>query len=236
MKLSDFNQTSKKTAVKALREHYGIPFNVDRLNGHKASTLLRGVKTAITETKNSANYRSLNKSELMKLVFMEQALSARLSELRAMRPRLVIENKEVQRSQSMVAAQEMVNSIQKMIEQVSDMVVKELPALSDSIESDIDVNMGNQFNQTVGEALKGLQQTLEQTRDSLNSALDSISGEGGEQVADFGAEMGGEEGMEPEGEMPAEPEAEMPAEPEGEMPEMPEEPEEPEASVGRRKR
>lgn len=233
MKLSDFNQSSKKTAIKALRENYGIKFNVDNLNSSKTSIMLKQVKSLISETKSTVNYRnSFDKSSLMKLVFMEQALTARLSELRKMRSRMVIENVEVERSRSVVAAQEMINSIQKMIEQVSDMVVKELPALSQSIEDDIDINKGKQFSQSASEILKGLQQTLEQSRDGMSEALNAVASDG-EAVTDFES-MGGEEetGMEGGEEMPQE-EPEMPEE----EPEMPaEEPEAEEPSVGRLKR
>jgi hypothetical protein len=234
MKLSDFNQSPKRTAIKALNENYGIKFNVDNLNASKASLMLSEVKKIIAETKTSVNYRnSFDKSSLMKYVFMEQALTARLSEIRKMRSRFVIENVEVEKSRSVVAAQEMINSIQKMIEQVSDMVVKELPALSQSIEDDIDINKGKQFQQSANETLKALQQTLEQSRDAMSAALDAIASDG-EAVADFDAMGGGEEEM--GAGMEGGEEAEMPEE----MPEMPEEePEEPEQeepSVGRMKR
>ena len=85
----------------------------------------------------------------------------------------------------------MVDSVQKMIEEVSDMLVKELPALTDSIQSEIGVNESEQFNQQVTEALTALQSALTQSQGTLKGALGTITGQGG---AGFGAEPGADMG------------------------------------------
>jgi hypothetical protein len=128
---------------------------------------------------------------------MEQALSKQFAYLSTQRPRIVVENEEVEKSQTILAAQDMVDSIQKMVEQVSDMIVKELPALTDSVESEIGVNESQTFNQQATEALTSLQATLSQSQATLKSALGGITGQGGAEAfdagADMGADMGGQE-------------------------------------------
>jgi hypothetical protein len=135
----------------------------------------------------------------MKLVFMEQALADRFNQLRLMpQPRIVVENEEVEKSQVVLAAQDMVDTVQKMVEQVSDMLVKELPALSDSIQSEIGVNEAEQFTSQTTEALTSLQAALSQSQATLKSALNSITGQGGMAADAFGgsgmdADLGGDD-------------------------------------------
>jgi hypothetical protein len=129
----------------------------------------------------------------MKLVFMEQALSQHYSALKS-RPqtRIVVENEEVEKSQTILAAQDMVDSIQKMVEQVSDMIVKELPALVDSVQSEIGVNESSSFQQQATEALTSLQAALTQSQTTMKAAVNGITGQGGAAAFDdgMGADMG----------------------------------------------
>ena len=232
MKLKDLNQKPVKVATRALRENYNIELAVERMNSYQTSTMLRKVRGLLAETRATA---PSNLQGQMKLKFMEQALAARLHELRSTRSRIVFENEEVDKSQAVLAAQEMADSVQKMIEQVSDMLVKELPALVDSIQSDIGINEGEQFNQQAGEALRALQDALTQSKTALSGAVGTITGQGGE--ADFSAGMdAGAEDMEA---LPAPGDEDMgeelpPEDVAGELP--PEEPEEPVPAVGRERR
>jgi hypothetical protein len=78
----------------------------------------------------------------------------------------------------------MVDQVQKMVEEVSDMLVKELPALTSGVQSEIGVNESETFNQQVTEALTALQASLTQSKGTLQSALNGITGQGGDMAAD----------------------------------------------------
>ena len=187
MELNDLNK--KNVASKALRESFSYNFNTSRLDKSQANTMLRKVRGLINESKKSHNYhRNHSDPTYMKLVFMEQALSARVNYLNSLpKPRIVVENEEVEKSQVILAAQDMIDSVQKMIEEVSDMLVKELPALSDSIESEIGANESEQFNSQVSQSLSSLNSALQETQASLKSSLNVITGQGS--VGEFGGEM-----------------------------------------------
>lgn len=237
MRLSELNQNPVTVAVRALRENYSVDLDVGKLDITRTSTMLKKVRALLGELRESSHS---DKQSRMKLVFMEQALSAHLSSLRARAARVVFENEEVDKSQAVLAAQDMVDTVQKMMEQVSDMLVKELPALVDSIQSDIGVNEGEQFNQQVSEGLKALQDALTQSRTTLSGALGMITGQGGgEQAFDSGVDdMGAGEDL---GELPPEGSEDLAdiggEEDLGELPaEEPEELEAPEPAVGRQKR
>jgi hypothetical protein len=114
---------------------------------------------------------------------MEQALADHFSYLQSLpKTRIVVENEEVEKSQVVLAAQDMVDQIQKMVEEVSDMLVKELPALTSGVQSEIGVNESETFNQQVTEALTSVQAALTQSKGTMQSALNGITGQGGDMM------------------------------------------------------
>lgn len=180
MKLTDFDNKPSFNAVKALKENYNVPFKVQKMNFVATRDMLKKVRGLISETKNSNEfYESQNNPSYLKLLFMEEALSKHFAELSAKRPVIVVENEEVEKSQVVLAAQDMVDTVQKMVEQVSDMLVKELPALVNSIQSEIGVNESATFNSQATEALTSLQTALTGSKTGLQNALNGITGMGG---------------------------------------------------------
>ena len=188
MKLTDFDKNPIENATKALKEHYNVPFNVRKMSYAQARDMLTRVRGLISETKKSNDfYESQQNSSYLKLVFMEQALSKHFAEISLHKPRIVVENEEVEKSQVVLAAQDLVDQVQKMVEEVSDMLVKELPALTDGVQSEIGVNESETFNQQVSEALTSLQAALNTSQTTLKSALNSITGQSGAEAFDAGA-------------------------------------------------
>ena len=174
MKLNDLD--TKQPAVKALKENFEVNFNVNALNKNQAQTMLNKVRGLISEAKEAKTFGAEYPS-YMKLVFMEQALKEHYKIVPAMkRTRVITENEEVNRSQVILAAQDMVDSVQKMLEEVSDMLVKEMPALIDSIQSEIGVNEAQAFDQTAGQGLAELNQCLVSVKGQLDQALAGVTG------------------------------------------------------------
>lgn len=203
MKLQNFD--SKKTATKALKEHYGIKFNATKLSLAETKQMLRKVRTLALESKQSTSFQNhQTNNSYMKLVFMEQALVEHYNQLLSKpKTRIVLETSKVEESQVFLAAQDVVDTVQKMIVDTSDILVKELPALVQSIKSDIGANEGDQYNEKVTQALTQLQSALATSKTELESALGVITGEGG------GMEFQDQEEMPSTPDMGA-PETEMP--------------------------
>lgn len=236
MNLHDLRENKRgKLAAKVLLENYGVQLNLKNLDFKQVNVMLGKIRGLINETRSSSKIHSSHENPgYLKLLMMEQALSDRLRELRY-QTRIIVENEEVQKSQVILAAQDMIDSIQKMLEQISKMNVEELPAVVDGITNEIGSNESEQFNQSVGTALNTLQQALSTAKQEVQSALGTITG-GAPAAASGGEEMGGMEA--PGSEMP-----ELPAEPGAgseelpELPELPEEPEEEEpVNIGRERR
>jgi hypothetical protein len=103
---------------------------------------------------------------------------------------------EVQQAQVVLAAQDMVDKMQDMIEDSTEMQFKELPALVDSIKNQIGQEQAAQFNSDAQAALSGLVQNLQGSKQQLEQALGVVTGQG--PVAMPGADAGM---MPPEGDM-----------------------------------
>jgi hypothetical protein len=84
---------------------------------------------------------------------------------------------EVQQAQVVLAAQDMVDKMQGMLEDVSELQFKELPALVDSIKNQVGIDQATQFNTDVSGALTALMQTLQGTKQQLDSALGVVTGQ-----------------------------------------------------------
>lgn len=184
MKLDNFNR--KNPAVKALKENFDFNLNLSKLNKAQTREMMVKFDKIIKETKKTKGYDSHRNPSYLKALMIAEALSKHYRSLG--NARIIVENTEVEKSQVILAAQDLVDQIQKMVEQVNDMLVKELPALADSIQSEIGVNEGNSYNEAATGALTTLNQTLSETRTALAGALNSLTGMGG---GDFGATPAG---------------------------------------------
>jgi hypothetical protein len=143
-----------------------------------------------------------------------QAMMAAESRLR--RAYRYLKESEVQQAQVVLAAQDMVDKMQSMLEDTTEMQFKELPALVDSIRNQIGMEQATQFNSDVTGALQGLVQNLQGAKQQLETALGVVTGQpaaldtsmaasgmpgaapapmpGAEMGADVGAEMGADIG------------------------------------------
>ena len=143
-----------------------------------------------------------------------QAMMAAESRLR--RAYRYLKESEVQQAQVVLAAQDMVDKMQSMLEDTTEMQFKELPALVDSIRNQIGMEQATQFNADVTGALQGLVQNLQGAKQQLETALGVVTGQpaaldtsmaasgmpgatpppvpGAEMGADIGADIGADVG------------------------------------------
>jgi hypothetical protein len=88
-----------------------------------------------------------------------------------------LKESEVQQAQVVLASQDMVDQVQKMIEQVTSMQFKDLPALIDQIKNEVGVDQAQQFNADATAALAGLTQNLQGSKGQLETALGVVTGQ-----------------------------------------------------------
>ena len=89
-----------------------------------------------------------------------------------------LQESEIQQAQVVLAAQDMVDRVQKMLEDVTSMQFKDLPALCDQVKNEVGVEQSVQFNTDANAALGGLVQNLQASKQQLEQALGVVTGQG----------------------------------------------------------
>ena len=182
MKLIELSPSKKISAQRALREHYEVAVDLDKLDSKKTRTMLNRVRGLLSESRiKGGNHNIHNEPSFNKLLMMEQMLSTHYEDLRQI-SNIVVENEEVQKSQVILGAQDLIDQIQKMIEQISKMNAEELPAVVTGITNEIGTTESEQFSSSTGEALSSLQQALATAKTSMTQALGVITGESVDEI------------------------------------------------------
>jgi len=110
----------------------------------------------------------------------------------------LLEN-EIGQAQTTIAAQDIADQIQSMIEKFADIKYKELPALHDSIRNAQGVDAAEAFNTALTGSLDTLTSSLEGTKSDVNNAVAELTGQEVASTGDLdldglegGDELGGE--------------------------------------------
>jgi autonomous glycyl radical cofactor GrcA len=182
MKLNELAAQRPLDQVAKVFENYsGTAARFDSLNRAQTRHMLARVRTVINETRHSPKlHQSERDPGYLKLMMIEQGLNLRLQEL---------QESEVQQAQVVLAAQDLVDSVQSMLEDVSEMQFKELPALVDSIRNQVGTAQADQFNTDATAALQGMLQNLQGGKQQLETALAVVTGQGPAMPAIPGADM-----------------------------------------------
>jgi len=165
--------------------YFGQSANFNQLTHPQARNMLTRVRNLIREHRNHPSFhRSEQNPTYLKLVVMEQGLAARMRET-------LREASEVQQAQVVLAAQDMVDKMQKMLEEITALQFKDLPALVDSIKNEVGAQQATQFNADATAALSGLVQNLQGGKQQMEAALGVVTGEGAAPIdAGMGADLG----------------------------------------------
>lgn len=91
--------------------------------------------------------------------------------------RMVKEASELQQAQVVLAAQDMIDRLQGMMEDISEMQFKDLPALTDSIKNDMGVDQASQFQSAASAALTQLLQAVQTGKTEMESAQGILTGQ-----------------------------------------------------------
>jgi hypothetical protein len=128
----------------------------------------------------------------MELLTVREGLSAWLDQNRRQ-----INEGEVGNAEVLLAAKDMVDSIQDTIEKVGKMQNEQLPQLLDSIRDQIGNEQAEQFKQAVGASLDTLMTNLQQAREGVDSGVGILTGQAPQPMdlggaPDLGADLGAE--------------------------------------------
>ena len=226
-----------KQIARVFESYFGSRMKFDQITGKQAQQMLTRVRGVLGENRRQPSFHQSERNPAyLKLLMMEQALTARIkedmapaapaapgapaapnlsqatstvkdpklkaaldkstkgqtltpdeqkmvagaammaAESRLRRAYRMLKESEVQQAQVVLAAQDMVDKMQSMLEDASEMQFKELPALVDSIKNQVGIDQAAQFNTDATAALTGLVQNLQGAKQQLDSALGVVTG------------------------------------------------------------
>ena len=216
MKLNDLGyKPTPKKINKVTESRFGFKIDFDNMTFKKAYSLATGITEGLDTIKRTHGIHVAEKNpQYMELLMVREGIHSWMAENK----RHFIVESEMAKSEAILAAKSMVDEIQDMLEKISKMQNEQMPALLDTIRDQISSEKADGFKNAVSPILQDLAQTLQQGRESADSAARVLAGEQ-ESGMDMGMGGGMDSGMggmpgAPEGGMPGA-EAPMGGEPEG---------------------
>ena len=189
MKLSEMAITSPKKINKLMESRFGFQLNFNDLTVEKASKLSETIEANLNKIRHSLDFHKAERNpRYMELLTVREGLTAWLEQNRQ-----PLTEGEVGNAEVLLAAKDMVDSIQDVIEKVGKMQNEQLPQLLDSIRDQVGSEQADNFKQAVGTTLDGLMQNLQAAREGVDSGVGILTGQA-PQPMDLGAapDMGGD--------------------------------------------
>ena len=208
MKLLDIATRPTSFKINKVNEsRFGFSIDYDQLTLGKAKKLSKTLSENLSRLKQNFGVHKAEKNpKYMELLMVREGLNRWIDENRP------LTESEIAKSGAILAAKDIVDSFQDMLEDISKMQNEQLPALLDTVRDQIGQPQADAFKGTLTPLLQELVGSLQQARETADAAARTLAGE---QVAnpmgmpggDMGA-MGGDEmagmaaGEVPGGEMP----------------------------------
>jgi molybdopterin converting factor small subunit len=185
MRLSEMNnRTNVKKINKVMESRFGFRIDYDNLTFPKAYELARGLTEGLETIKRSHGVHTAEKNpRYMEMYMVRESLHRWMVE----NEQQLITESEMAEAEAILAAKDMVDSIQDMLEKVSKMQNEQLPALLDTIRDQIGTDKAESFKSTVGPLLSELAASLQQGRESADAAARALTGEAMDQPMDLAA-------------------------------------------------
>jgi len=204
MRLSEMRtEVTPQKINKVMESRFGFTIDYDNLTYGKAERLSKALSENIQQIKKSFGAHTAEKNpKYMELMLVKEGLDRWMSSEQG------LFESEMGKSEAVLAAKDIVDSIQDMLEKVSKMQNEQLPALVDTIRDQISVEQAEAFKTATGPVLQTLWQALSTGRDQADTASRVLAGEqmptndmamGGMEPAMAAEPAGDELGAPPEG-------------------------------------
>lgn len=175
MRLTEMGvKPSAKKINKIMESRFGVKIDYANLDFIKAYKLARGLTESLNQIKHSHGVHVAEKNpKYMELLMVREGLHRWMVENKQ---QLIMES-EMGKSQAILAAKDMVDSIQDMLEDVSKMQNEQMPALLDTIRDQIGMEQADTFKNSVGSLLANMVSQLSSARESADQAARALAGE-----------------------------------------------------------
>jgi hypothetical protein len=194
MRLSEMRtEVTPQKINKVMESRFGFSIDYDNLTYAKAQRLARALGENITAIKRSFGAHTAEKNaKYMELMLVKEGLDKWLGSEQG------LFESEMGKSEAVLAAKDIVDSIQDMLEKVSKIQNEQVPALVDTIRDQIGSEQADAFKTAIAPVLASLYESMQSGRETADTAVRALSGEqigmgdmsmGGEPDAGLGAEL-----------------------------------------------
>lgn len=175
MRLTEMGvKPTAKKINKVMESRFGVKIDYANLNFPKAYVLARELTESLEKIKYSHGVHVAEKNpKYMELLMVREGLHRWMVENKQ---QLIMES-EMGKSQAILAAKDMVDSVQDMLEEVSKMQNEQMPALLDTIRDQIGMEQADAFKAAVEPLLANMVQQLSSSRGAVDDAARALAGE-----------------------------------------------------------
>jgi hypothetical protein len=202
MRLSEMRtEVTPQKINKVMESRFGFTVDYDNLTYAKAQRLSRALGENITAIKKSFGAHTAEKnSKYMELMLVKEGIDKWMGSEQG------LFESEMGRSEAVLAAKDIVDSVQDMLEKISKIQNEQVPALIDTIRDQIGSEQAEAFKTTISPTLTDLYTALSSARETADTSVRALAGEEVASPMDMGADtgLGGDEfGAEPESDFDA---------------------------------
>ena len=173
MKLAEMSTKSTRKINKLMESRFGFAINFSNLTVEKAERLSETIVANLDKIRHSVDLHTAERNpRYMELLTVKEGLSTWLEQHRTQLTEGEVGNAEV-----LLAAKNMVDSIQDAIEKVGKMQNEQLPELLDSIRDQVGSEQAEGFKNAVGTTLETLMQNLQTAREGVDGGVRILTGE-----------------------------------------------------------
>ena len=167
---------------KVMESRFGNKIDFANLDFGKAYNLANALTESLDKIKNSHGiHKAEQNPKYMQFLLVREGIHNWMIENKDQ----LIQESEMGRSQAILAAKDMVDSVQDMLEDVSEMANEQMPALLDTIRDQIGMTEAENFKGSVGGILETLQAAISSSREQMDMAARALAGEQVDQPMDM---------------------------------------------------
>lgn len=200
MYLNDLNSASHNVAKinRILSKTFNHNVNLGEMSTDSMNRMLTATTAKIANIKESnltywenAQYNKLKLIEHQLITYIKEVAPARKDGKRAKMKESIVMEQDLDQAEVLLAAKELVDKLQKMIEDVAAMQVQELMPITDAMKDQLGFEVAEQYNSAADAALGGLLAQLKTTKTSLDNATLQASGQpvNGPSSTDMGTDL-----------------------------------------------
>jgi len=175
MRLSEMtNQPRANKINRVVESRFGFKIDYDNMTFKKAYNVVQGLNETLTQVRRTHGARHAEQNpQYMEMFMVREALNRWMVQ----NQQQLITESEMAKAEATLAAKDMVDSIQDMLEKIGKMQNEQLPALLDTIRDQIGEQQAESFKGTVTPLLQQLWQQLSDGRGQADNAARGLTGE-----------------------------------------------------------